>query len=114
MAKRDLRHFLDLLDENGELLVMDEPVDLRYELGEFLHQLDNQTGPAVEFRNVKDHSMAVAGNLVVTRKRLALAFGLENEDGLAEALSPKRNIKPRSVKTGPVWLSSWRRNSPSS
>jgi len=102
MAKRDLRHFLELLDKQGELLTVYEPVDLRYELGEFLRQLDHPSGPAVAFRNIKDHSMAVAGNLVGTRKRLALAFGLEAEDGLAEALSPKRNLKPRSVKTGPV------------
>jgi len=100
MAKRDLRHFLDILSANGELLVLDEPVDLRYELGEFLRQLD--TGPAVLFRNVTNHSMAVTGNLVGTRKRLALAFGLENTAGLSDALSPKRNLKPRRVQTGPV------------
>jgi len=102
MAKRDLRHFLDVLRQNGELFTLAEAVDLRYELGEFLRQLDNEGAPAVLFERVNRHSMRVAGNLVGTRRRLALAFDLENEDELYAALSPERQLHPRRVKTGPV------------
>lgn len=46
--------------------------------------------------------MRVAGNLVGTRRRLALAFDLDSEDGLYGALSPARSLKPRRVETAPV------------
>src|SRR6185295_19683427 len=51
-----------------------------------------------------DHSMKVVGNLVGTKRRLALAFGLRNEDKLLETYRKRRGAgaKPRRVKDGPV------------
>lgn len=102
MAKRDLRHFLEVLSRNGEVRTLTETVDPRYELGEFLRQLDRDDEPALLFEKVKGHTLRVAGNLVGTRRRLALAFDLESEDALYDALSPERNLKPRRVENAPV------------
>ncbi|HEX9145293.1 MAG TPA: UbiD family decarboxylase [Candidatus Binatia bacterium] len=104
MATLDLRHFLDLLKRNGELLSVSDEVDLRFELSEWLRQFDRIQGPALLFERIKGHSMKVAGNLVGTRKRLALAFGLRNDEKLLETYRKRRTvaIKPRRMKDGPV------------
>jgi 2,5-furandicarboxylate decarboxylase 1 len=104
MPSIDLRHFLGLLNRNGELLSVTEEVDLRYEICEFLHQADRAHGPALLFEQIKGHSVKVAGNLVGTKKRLALAFGLRSEEKLLETYRKRRgNVgKPRRVKDGPV------------
>jgi 2,5-furandicarboxylate decarboxylase 1 len=104
MPANDLRHFLGLLSKNGELLSVADEVDLRYEVCEFLQQADRARGPALSFDHIKGHSMKVVGNLVGTKKRLALAFGLRNEEKLLETYRKRRGRtgKPRRVKDGPV------------
>jgi len=104
MATLDLRHFLDLLKKKGELLDIQEDVDLRYEVSEWLRQFDQIHGPALLFERIKGHSMKLAGNLVGTKKRLALAFGLTGEEKLLATYRKRRaaTIKPRRVKDGPV------------
>lgn len=104
MATQDLRQFLDLLKKNGELLSVGEEVDLRFELSEYLRQFDRAGGPAILFENVKGHAMKIAGNLVGTRRRLALAFGLRSDEKLLETYRKRRTagVRPRRVKDGPV------------
>ncbi|HEY7220968.1 MAG TPA: UbiD family decarboxylase [Candidatus Binatia bacterium] len=104
MPTLDLRHFLGLLQKNGELMSISDDVDLRYELSEFLRQADRVRGPALSFEKVKGHSMNVVGNLVGTKNRLALAFGLKSEEKLLETYRKRRGAvgKPRRVKDGPV------------
>lgn len=104
MPPLDLRHFLGQLRKRGELLSVSDEVDLRFELSEFLHQADRALAPALEFERIKGHSMKVVGNLVGTKKRLALAFGLTNENKLLDVYRKRRGSagKPRRVKDGPV------------
>ncbi|MGH7770680.1 MAG: hypothetical protein ACREQA_00410 [Candidatus Binatia bacterium] len=85
-ATKDLRYFLDLLRKNGELLSIREEVDPRFEVCEFLRQFDKGDGPALLFEKVKGPSIRIVGNLVGTRRRLALAFGLQSEERLLETL----------------------------
>ena len=101
---KDLRSFLDLLQKNGELLSISEAVDPRFEVAEFLRQFDKKRGQALLFENVKGHSIRLAGNLVGTRKRLALAFGLPGEEKLLATYQRRRarKIEPQRVRTGPV------------
>jgi 2,5-furandicarboxylate decarboxylase 1 len=104
MPATDLRHFLSVLQKHGELLSVVDAVDLQFEICEFLHQMDRAHGPALMFERIAGHSMKVVGNLVGTKKRLALAFGLKNEDKLLETYHKRRGRagKPRRVKDGPV------------
>lgn len=104
MSTFDLRHFLGVLKKHGELLSVEDEVDLRFELCEFLHQADRARGPALFFERIQGHSMKVAGNLVGTKKRLALAFGLKSEERLLETYRKRRGTvrKPRRIKDGPV------------
>jgi len=104
MPTLDLRHFLELLNKNGELLTISDHVDLRYEVSECLRQFDQIHGPALLFERIKGQSMKLAGNLVGTKKRLALAFGLSSEEKLLATYRKRRaaTVKPRRVKDGPV------------
>jgi len=104
MPTLDLRHFLELLKKHGELLAVQDDVDLRYEVSECLRQFDQSHGPALLFERIKGHSMKLAGNLVGTKKRLALAFGLTSEEKLLATYRKRRAaaIKPRRLKDGPV------------
>jgi len=104
MPTPDLRAYLAVLQKNGELRSVTDAVDLRFEICEFLHQVDRVHGPALLFARVIGHSMQVVGNLVGTQKRLALAFGLRNESKLLETYHKRRGTsgKPRRVRDGPV------------
>lgn len=104
MPTKDLRSFLDLLKKHGELLSIEEEVDLKFEVAEILRQFDKASGPALLFEKVRGHSSRIAGNLVGTKKRLALAFGLQSDEKLLETYHRRRarKIAPRSVKQGPV------------
>lgn len=104
MPTLDLRHFLDLLKKNGELLAISDDVDLRFEVSECLRRFDQIHGPALFFERIKGHAMKITGNLVGTQKRLALAFGVTREDKLLETYRKRRaaTVKPRRVKDGPV------------
>jgi 3-polyprenyl-4-hydroxybenzoate decarboxylase len=90
MPTLDLRHFLGVLQKSGELTSIGDQVDLRYELGEFPPQDDRAQGPALKFESIKGHPMNVVGNLVGTKKRLALAFGLKSEEKLLETYRKRR------------------------
>ena len=104
MPAHDLRQFLSLLQKHGELLTVSNEVDLRYEISEWLRQADRAQAPALSFERIKGHSMKVVGNLVGTKKRLALAFGLTHEEKLLETYRKRRGTagKARRVKYAPV------------
>ncbi|MBI2231487.1 MAG: UbiD family decarboxylase [Deltaproteobacteria bacterium] len=104
MAVKDLRQFLQVLQDRGELLSIEEEVDLRFELSEYLKQFDAMHGPALLFKSVKGHGGQIAGNLIGTKKRLALAFGVKDEEKLLETFLKRRarKIEPRKVRSGPV------------
>src|SRR5512142_1384361 len=78
MAAPDLRNFLALLKSKGQLLSLTDAVELRFEVSEWLRQFDHERGPALLFERIQGHSMKLAGNLLGTRERLALAFGLRS------------------------------------
>lgn len=104
MPSKDLRSFLDLLKKNGELLSIGDEVDPKFEVSEILRQLDRVGGPALLFEKVKGSSIRIVGNLVGTRKRLGLAFGLQSDEKLLETYQKRRarKIAPRRVRSGPV------------
>lgn len=104
MPVHDLRQFLDWLRKNGELLVIRDEVDPRFEVSEYLRQFDKLNGPALLFENVKGHDGQIAGNLVGTQRRLALAFGQRDQGKLLAIYQRRRSrkISPKVVRTGPV------------
>jgi 2,5-furandicarboxylate decarboxylase 1 len=103
MAYQDLRDFLNRLDGEGELLRIPEELDPRFEIAALVKELGRRRGPAILVEKVKGHTTPMAGNLLGTRRRLALA--LETEEGafIEEYLErKKRALAPKKVTQGLV------------
>ncbi len=103
MGFHDLKDFLQRLKEEGELIEIEEELDPRYEIAAVLVKLGQQESPAALFKRVKGYDMPVAGNLLGSRKRLAIMFETTPENISEEYLKRKsRGIQPRLVSHAPV------------
>ena len=102
MAFRDLRDFLSLLEQKGDLLRTRKPVDVKYEISSYIRKTSDEHGPALLFENVKNFDMPVLGGLFATRERAFMALETTPEtyvDKFQNALG--RLIPPKLVKDGP-------------
>lgn len=83
MALRDLREFIDLLEQQGELKRIRTEVNPHLEITEICDRTLRAQGPALLFEN-PGNSMPLLGNLFGTTRRVALAMGQEDIAGLRE------------------------------
>jgi UbiD family decarboxylase len=90
----DLRAFLDRLRRDGDLAVVEAPVDARLEAAEIHRRVIAAGGPALLFTRVTGKDFPLATNLFGTRRRAELAFGarplrlIQRLVHLAETLLP--------------------------
>ena len=73
----DLRTFLELLEQQNELLVIRKSVDAKFEIAAVSSKASNTK--AVLFEKVKRSRMRVASNVLSKRSNFSLALGAENE-----------------------------------
>jgi UbiD family decarboxylase len=71
----DLRGFLDQLRRDGDLAVVEAPVDARLEAAEIHRRVIAAGGPALLFANVRGAEVPLATNLFGTARRAEMAFG---------------------------------------
>jgi len=71
----DLRSFLDRLRSNGDLQMIDAPVDPRLEIAEIHRRVIAAGGPALLFTHPTGSKLPVVTNLFGTAARAQLAFG---------------------------------------
>ncbi|MBT8146876.1 MAG: UbiD family decarboxylase, partial [Gammaproteobacteria bacterium] len=83
MPLRDLRAFIELLEQRGELKRISTEVDPYLEITEICDRTLRNNGPALLFENPKN-SMPMLANLFGTPRRVALAMGQEDLEGLRE------------------------------
>ena len=95
----DLRAFLDRLRRDGDLAVIEAPVDPVLEAAEIHRRVIAAGGPALLFRNVAGASFPLVTNLFGTARRAELAFGtrplqlIRRVVELAETLLPPTPAK---------------------
>ena len=82
MAFRDLRDFIEFLENEGELKRIQTEVDPYLEVTEISDRTLRAGGPALLFENLKGSSMPLLANLFGTTRRIALAMGQEDISGL--------------------------------
>jgi 4-hydroxybenzoate decarboxylase subunit C len=75
MQPVNIRSYLDILKREGELRIIDVPVDPYLELAEIQRRTVARQGPALLFTRVTGTGFPVATNLFGTRRRIELAFG---------------------------------------
>ena len=71
----DLRAFLDRLRRDGDLAVVETPVDPDLEVAEIHRRVIAAGGPALLFTNVRGADHPLATNLFGTARRAEWAFG---------------------------------------
>src|ERR1700752_4482658 len=102
MPFRDLREFLTLLEEKGELLKTKKPVDVKFEISSYIRKTSDQRGPALLFENVKNSTMPVLGGIFATRERAFLALETSPRDYVYNFNhAPERLVAPKLVSSGP-------------
>lgn len=85
MKYKDLRDFIRLLEERGELVRITHEIDPNLEMTEICDRTLRAGGPALLFENVKGCSdIPVLGNLFGTPERVALGMGKESVSALRE------------------------------
>ena len=70
-----LVNVVDMLHRHGELIHHDEPIDLI----DIAKPIES-SAPAICFRNIRGCTMPLVGNILGTRKRLALALGIQERE----------------------------------
>ncbi|MFO1220491.1 MAG: UbiD family decarboxylase [Burkholderiaceae bacterium] len=75
MRYKDLRGFLDSLDQRGELLRVADSVSPKWEMTAFADRTLQSSGPAVLFTNPAGYTCPVLVNLFGTPQRVALGMG---------------------------------------
>jgi len=71
----NLRHYLEILRKEDELLTIDTQVDPYLEIAEIHRRIIARGGPALLFTRVRNSAFPVVTNLFGTSRRLELAFG---------------------------------------
>ena len=84
MSFKDLRDFIDLLEQKGELKRISTEVDPCLEVTEISDRTLRAGGPALLFENPKGSTVPLLANLFGNTRRIALAMGQENIDGLRD------------------------------
>lgn len=84
MKYRDLRDFLSLLEQRGELKRITLPIDPYLEMTEIADRTLRAGGPALLFENPKGYAMPVLCNLFGTPERVALGMGQESVSALRD------------------------------
>ena len=104
-----IRDFVENLRDQGELLTLSTPLDPKFEISTILSELGKKEGPAILFENVRGHKLRVIGNLLGTKKRLAMALGVDQQNFFENALLKlekrippilAKDQSPREVITG--------------
>ena len=85
MAYKNLNHFIQVLEEAGELVRIKEYVDPKLEITEITDRISKEYGPALLFENT-GYDFPVLINSMGTEKRMAMALGVDKLDDVAKEI----------------------------
>lgn len=111
MAYKDLREWIDRLEEDGQIRKIKAEVNWDREIGAITRRVCNEKGPALLFENIKDHrdtrSRRLFTNGLGSYSRVAMALGLPKDTHPRDLTRTfkerfKTSVKPVIVEKGPV------------
>ena len=92
--QENFRQFLDRLRQNGELVDLHQPVDIRH-----IATLVDQAKTALYFHNVIGYDMPVVSGIIRSRERAMMALGAETYREIEDKLSPgDRQADPAEIR----------------
>src|SRR5512143_3152381 len=89
MAYRDLRQFIQRLEQAGELVRVAAPVSAQLEISEIVDRVSKgpaEGNKALLFEHVKGYEMPVLINALGSPRRMAWALGVDDLNQLSERL----------------------------
>ena len=97
--QENFRQFLDRLRQNGELVDLHQPVDIRH-----VATLVDQAKTALYFHNIIGYEMPMVSGIIRSRERATMALGCEKFSELEQKLAQgiANPIPPKYVKTSPT------------
>jgi 4-hydroxy-3-polyprenylbenzoate decarboxylase len=105
MSFSDLRDFIALLEKEGELKRITTEVDPYLEVTEISDRVLRAGGPALLFENLKGSSMPLLANLFGNTRRIAMAMGQEDIQGLRDVGKLLAFLKEPTPPSG--WKDLW-------
>lgn len=105
MSYRDLRDFIQALEQAGELKRIKTVVDPYLEITEISDRTLRAGGPALLFENPKGSSIPVLANLFGNTRRIAMAMGQEDIEGLRDVGKLLAFLKEPTPPSG--WKDLW-------
>lgn len=105
MSFKDLREFITLLEAEGELKRIKTPVDPNLEITEICDRTLRAGGPALLFENPKGSKIPLLGNLFGNTRRIALAMGQQDLQGLRDVGTLLAFLKEPTPPKG--WKDIW-------
>ena len=105
MSFKDLREFISLLEQEGELKRITAAIDPNLEITEIADRCLRNGGPALLFENPKGSSIPLLANLFGNTKRIALAMGQKDLEGLRDVGRLLAFLKEPSPPKG--WRDLW-------
>jgi len=97
-APRNLRQFLDVLRDHGELVEIHAPVSTDLEVAEIHRRVIAAGGPALLFRNVSGADFPLVTNLYGTKSRVDLAFGPRPGEIISQVAKLPEEFMPPSLR----------------
>lgn len=94
MAFRDLKEYLSVLEEKGQLKRITAKVNTELEIAEIANRMMKTNGPALLFENPGGFEFPVAINLFGTKERMCLALGVNSLDEIAKRVEAILSGKP--------------------
>ena len=102
LKSKDLRGFINELDEAGELLRVKREVDPKFELTAVLRKTQKTINKALLFNRIRGQMMPVVSNVLASRKMVAMALDT-SQDKIMQKLVERENqrIPVKRVTYGP-------------
>ncbi|MDI4644265.1 UbiD family decarboxylase [Cohnella hashimotonis] len=97
MSFSSLRPFLEMLRQEGDLAVIETPVDPVLEIAEIHRRVIDAEGPALLFTNVKGAAFPVVTNLFGTSRRVDKAFGPRPEQLVNRLIGAMDTLMPPTL-----------------
>ncbi len=105
----DLRDFISLCEQEGQLKRITAEVDWELEVSHICKLVEEKSGPALLFENVKGYKSPVLTGAFGTTRRLAMILGKNPNLSLVEltkewvSLAVKEVIPARELREGPIF-----------
>lgn len=96
MAYRSLKHFIDVLEKEGELIRIKDYVNPHLEITEIVDRISKNNGPALFFENTGTQFPLLI-NAFGSKKRICLALGVHDLDDVSKEIEAlfKSLMKPK-------------------